>query len=136
MSITYYQGDLVINREFGLSAYTPVTYYYVGLATGVDINGVITGEPSGGSYARVQITNNKTTFTTSSGVASLSNAIKIGFPECTAALGWGTMSYMFISDAATSGNVLYFQPLTTNRTVQLNATVYFDIGGLVASITN
>lgn len=134
MSITYTQANKILDLNFGNTTYTVASPLYFGLST-TPINNDGTGatEPSGGAYARVAVTNSKSYFSVaSSGV--LSNSGTITFAESTAS--WGTITYVFIADALTSGNILYFDALTTSRAVPANTTVYFGSGNVSISMTN
>jgi hypothetical protein len=133
--ITYYQANLLLNHIFGRSpSYTAPVTYYVGLSTTpINADGTGATEPSGGAYARVAVTNNKTNW----GVAAngaLSNLTNVEFPEST--LEWGIVTHIFVSDASTSGNVLYYDTLTPARTVQSAATILFDAGSITMRMTN
>ena len=134
MSVTYTKANEVLDYEFGATSYTVDSTLYVCLST-TPIGNAGTGEtePSGGAYARVAITNNKTTFdTAASGV--LSNLIAVEFPESTSS--WGTISHVFISDAANAGNILYFEALDATRTVADSTTVLFAAGGIEIHMDN
>jgi hypothetical protein len=134
MSQTYYLANKVMDYNFGQTSYTVPSTLYFGLSTtviGNDGNGAT--EPVGNGYARVAVTNNKTNFSSSSN-GVLSNLIAVSFPESTAS--WGTITYIGIWDALSSGNVLYFEALSSSRSVQPNTTVVFAIGALTFSMTN
>jgi len=134
MSVCYVVANKILDYNFGKTAHTPPTTYYVGLSTTVvNINGTGNTEPSGGSYARVAITNNKTTFTTAA-TGTLKNDISISFPESSGA--WGTITYVFISDAPTGGNIYFFEALPSAKTVQTATTVLFVAAALTFSMTN
>ena len=132
--ITYYQANRILDRSFGNQNYTVPSPMYVGLSTTtIQNDGTGATEPTGG-YARVSVTNaDKTNWTTAlNGV--LSNVNSITFPEST--LSWGTITYVFISDQATGGNIMYFDALSPSRAVQSATTVLFVAGAMVISMTN
>ena len=134
MAVTYYQSNKLLDYNFGATAYSNPATLYVGLSTTtISDNGTGATEPSGGSYARVAVTNNKTNF----GVAasgSLVNAVDFTFVESTAS--WGTITYVAIYDASTAGNMLYFQPLSTSRAVPINTIVSFPASYLTIQFVN
>jgi hypothetical protein len=132
--ITNLQANRILDFNFGASSYSATSPLYIGLST-TSINNDGTGytEPSGNAYARVSVTNNKTTWTTASG-SSLSNAIQVSFPESSGS--WGTITHIFIADALSGGAVLFFDALTSSRTVPANTTVYFAIGNITVSMPN
>ena len=134
MSITSYQSNKILDRNFGNTSFTVASPMYVGLSTTpIQLDGTGETEPSGGSYARVSIANNKTTWgTAADGV--LSNDISIQFPESTAA--WGTITSVFIVDASTSGNIMFFEVLDSSRTVADVTTVLFAAGGFEIQMNN
>ena len=122
----------LLNHTFGGITYSPVATMYVGLSTANPTDtGSFTGECTGGSYARVAITNDKTTWSTSS-AGSLSNAITISFPTATAS--WGTVTYFFIADASTAGNVIAYGQLSASKTIDTGDTALFNIGDLTINL--
>lgn len=132
--ITYYSANRLLDRNFGGTAYTPPTTYYFGLSTTtLQIDGTGATEPSGGAYARVGLTNDKTNWGTASN-AALTNTAAVTFVESTAS--WGTITYVFMSDALTSGNVWWFDVLTPSRSVASATTVLFAIGAISVQMTN
>lgn len=134
MAITYYQSNKILDYEFGNTSYTPASTMYFGLSTTtIANNGTGATEPSGGSYARVSLVNNKTNWGNASN-GSLTNLSTVQFTESTAS--WGTITYVFISDASTSGNILYFGALSPSRTVAINTIVYFSASAITVSIVN
>lgn len=134
MSISYYQANKNLDRQFGGTSNTVSTTFYIGLSTTtISADGTGITEPSGGSYARVSVANNKTTWdTAASGI--LSNLINFQFTESTAS--WGTITDVFISDAASAGNLLYYGVLSAPRTVADATTVLFAPGGFVVKENN
>jgi len=134
MSITYYQANRILNRDFGAVSFSTPTNLYFGLSTTpVNDDGTGETEPSGGAYARAAVANNKTTWG-SAASASLDNLISVSFPESTAS--WGTITHVFIADAATSGNILYFDALTPSRAIASLTTVLFAASAITVSMPN
>lgn len=134
MAITYYSGNRVLDYNFGNTSYSPPATYYFGLSTTtINIDGTGATEPSGGAYARVGLTNNKTNWGNASN-ASLTNSAAVQFTESTAS--WGTITYVFLSDASTSGNIYWFDALSPARTVASATTVLFAIGAITVQMTN
>ena len=134
MSITYYSANRILDRNFGSTAYTPPATMYFGLSTTpVQIDGTGATEPSGGSYARVAFTNDKTNWGVSSN-GVLTNLVALQFTESTAS--WGTITYVFIADALSAGNIWYFDALSPSRSVQISTTVLFAIGAITMTMNN
>jgi hypothetical protein len=136
MSVTYYKMNQLLDSEFGSTAYSVNSTLYVGLSTtAVSNSGTGYTEPTAGAYARVAVVNNKSNFTVAS-TGSLSNNTSITFPESTAA--WGTITYVFLADSGTTsaGNVLYFEALSTAKTIQTATTVLFAPNAITISMSN
>lgn len=134
MSITYYSANRVLDRNFGGTAYTPPATYYFGLSTtAVQIDGTGATEPSGGAYARVSLTNDKTKWGTASN-AALTNSAAVTYTESTTS--WGTITHVFMSDASTAGNIWWFDALSPSRAVASATTVLFAIGAITVQMTN
>jgi hypothetical protein len=118
-------ANKLIDQLFRAQAYTFPATIYVGLMTVVETEAGGGTEVTGGSYARVAVTASLANFagTQSAGstVASsgtsdtTSNNNSITFPAPTA--NWGSIVGIGIFDAATSGNLLLFSPLTVAKTV-------------------
>jgi hypothetical protein len=107
------------------------TAYYIALSTTTPTvaGGSIT-EPSGGAYARVNITS---LISQPSG-GEVSNTSVVSFPESTAA--WGTVTYYVIFDAATGGNALCYGALSASVTVVANTTISFKTGEIKLTVRN
>jgi hypothetical protein len=132
--ITTYSSNRVIDLNFGSTAYTQPATYYFGLSTStINFDGTGATEPSGGAYARVAFTNNKTNWgTAANGI--LTNATAITFAESSAS--WGTITYVFLSDALTAGNIWWFDVLSPSRAVASLTTVIFAIGAVTVTFNN
>ena len=132
--ITYYSANRILDRNFGGTAYTPPTTMYFGLSTTtINIDGTGATEPSGGSYARVAFTNDKTNWGTASSGA-LTNLVAATFAESTAS--WGTITHVFIADSLTSGNIWWFDALSPSKVVQSATTVLFAVGAISVVMNN
>ena len=133
MSTTYYQANRILDNAFGATSFTPAGTMYFGLSTtSIAAAGTGATEPSGGAYARASAANNKTTWGTAASGA-LTNLISISFPESTAS--WGTITHVFISDALTAGNMMYYTALSPTRTVQSTTTVLFAASAITVTLT-
>jgi len=133
MTTTYYQANRILDRNFGATSFTIPSTLYFGLSTtAISADGTGATEPSTGSYARASAANNKTTWGNAAS-GSLTNLISISFPESTAS--WGTITYVFISDAASAGNMLYYAVLSPSRTVQTSTTVLFAASAITVTMT-
>jgi len=92
--------------------------------------GATAGEVSGGSYARVAITNNQTNWPAPSG-GTVKNGVAITFPAATA--DWGTITHCSVLNAASAGTILYWAALTASKIVQNGDTAQFAIDAFVVT---
>jgi hypothetical protein len=118
----------VLDYLFGLTTYTPASNHYIGLYTTLPAEDGSGGvECSGGSYARVLLANNKTTWSAASGGA-LSNAIVIEFPKATAS--WGTVVGFGLFLADSGGTPIAFGSVSPSKAVEIDDILRFAIGDL------
>ena len=120
MAITTYAANLILNHLFGYSpTLTPPANYYLGVSLQpVSSEGTGIVEPSAANgYARVQLPNNKTTFTTGNNKTITLNS-EFAFNPSTNP--WGTVTHYFISDAASGGNIWWSGKLNLPRTVEIS----------------
>lgn len=121
-----YLENALINGTLRATNYTAPTTVYVGLYT-TDPTDANTGtEVSGGSYARTSVTFGAP----SNGVTTNSGAVT--FPTATDT--WGTVGWIGILDAATSGNLLYHTPLTTSKSIASGDIFTIAIGNLSVTL--
>lgn len=133
---TYYATQL-LNNLFRTTPATPGGWTNVTRPAGVHI-GLFTVAPSdagggtevtGGSYARVAVTQADGSWAAPSGSPALTdNVSAIQFPQATA--DWGTVVAWGAFDAASAGNLLWWSALTANRVVPNGATASFSAGSL------
>ena len=121
MTKSDYWENRVLDHILGATASTaPVTLYVGALTTAASdasTSGTLTPgvEVTGGSYARVAVTNNATNFPAASG-GSKSNGAAVTFP--TPSANWGVIVGFIISDVASgAGNIFYHGLVTPNKTV-------------------
>lgn len=115
----------LLDHVFGNAAYTAPGTLYFGLFTVAPSDSGGGTEVTGGSYARVAVTNNATNFPAASGGAK-SNGTAITFPAATAA--WGTVVAMGVFDASSGGNLLAWATLATAKTIASGDTPAFPAG--------
>lgn len=133
MSFSDFLEDELLDQIFGALAYAAPATLYVALSTTTPSDdGTNFTEPSGNAYARVSVTNNKTTWNTASGGA-VDNAIEIAFPQATPA-GWGTVTHFGVYDALTVGNQLAWGALTASKVIDALDTAKFAAGDLDATL--
>lgn len=129
-----YLEKKILDLVLGATAFTAPGTVYVALSTAAytdSATGSSMSEVTGGSYARVAVTNNSTNWPAASGTNPTvkSNAVTITFPQATAA--WGTVNSFYICDASTAGNVLYGGDLSAGKVVGIGDTPSFAVGALV-----
>jgi hypothetical protein len=83
-------------------------------------------EVSGGSYARKDVTFGAP----SNGVVTNSAAVE--FAQATAS--WGTVGYIGLHDAVTSGNLLFHTALTTAKTIESGDIFKIAAGSLSVTL--
>jgi len=111
-----YLENKLVDHSLGTTTFTKPTAVHIALFTVTPTDVAASGtEVTGGSYAR-----QTATFAAASGGSAALTAA-VAFPAATA--DWGTVVAVGIFDAATTGNMLWWGPLTANRTVS-NGTTY------------
>lgn len=111
----YLEGQL-LNLIFRTQTAWKPTSVYVALLTAAPTDAGGGTEVTGGNYARVQVTQADANWTAPAGTPrSINNVNAITFPAPNA--NWGVVTHFAIYDASTSGNLLYWAPLTTQKTI-------------------
>lgn len=125
-----YLEQQILNHIFRNTAiFTPPANVYVGLFTAAPSDSGGGTEVTGGSYARVAVTT--TGGWTAPGAAGLTdNVADIVFP--TASANWGTVVAIGIFDAASAGNLLYWNTVT-GQAVNSGAAARIVAGALDVS---
>ena len=121
-----YLEDALINATLRNTSYTSPATVYVGLFTSDPTDAGSGTEVSGGSYARTAVTFGAP----SNGVSTNSAAVE--FPQATG--NWGTVGWIGIHDAATSGNLLYHTALDTSKTIDNGDIFKIAIGSLSVTL--
>lgn len=123
-SFADYLEDEVLDHILGGADYTrPATVYCAAFTAAPTDSGGGT-EVTGGSYDRVDITNNGTNWPAASGGAK-SNGTAITFPQATA--NWGTIVAIALFDANSAGNMLMWDGITSTD-ININDTLEIAIG--------
>ena len=118
--------NALINATLRNTAYTSPATVYVGLYTSDPTDANTGTEVSGGSYARTSVT-----FGAPSNGASL-NSSAVEFPQATGS--WGTVGWIGLLDAATSGNLLYHTALDVSKTIDSGDIFKIAIGSLSVTL--
>ena len=123
-----YLRDLISSHLHGKTTFTaPATTYFALMTVAPTAAGGGT-EASGGTYARVAVTNNTTNWPASSGQTQ-SNGVAIDFGTATSNLG--TIVAIAEYDASSAGNLLTFAALTTSVAINTGQPFQIPIGGAV-----
>jgi hypothetical protein len=135
----------VIDFVFRGQAFTPAESLYLALCTSTPTDastGNTIAEVTGGDYTRKQITSDTTswlstqgnTASTSTGTSgTTSNANSVSWTNVT----WSaTITAVALVDAASGGNVYFWGPLLSSKTVSSGDSVTFNAGNLSIQIDN
>lgn len=122
---------VIADSQFGSG--NPATWYLGMSTTTPNEDGTGFTEPVGGSYARVAVTNNTTSFpaaTTVSGDTTKVNGVKFTFPNPTG--NWGALGHYGWFLASSGGTPEYTNPFDAAITAKSgNTPVELDIGQMV-----
>lgn len=144
-ALSNYLENNIIDFVLRGQTFTPPSTLYVGLFTSAPSDTGGGTEVSGGSYARVSLasslvnwagTQGAGTTTASTGTSgTTSNNTVISFPAPTA--NWGTITYVGLFDASTSGNLIIYGALSASKTVNNgDAAPSFQAAALSFQIDN
>ena len=121
-----YLESALINGTLRGTTYTAPTTVYLGLYTSDPTDANTGSEVSGGSYVRKAIT-----FGAPSNGVSL-NTAAIEFDQATA--DWGTIGWVGILDAVSSGNLLYHTPLDLAKQIDTGDIFKINISNLSVTL--
>jgi hypothetical protein len=117
------------------SPYSAPATVYIGICTSVAATGVITGEATGGSYARKAMDNNTTTWNTAA-AGVVTNKAVITFAAADGSWG-GSKATFFVSDHATldTAHTIGYGTLAVAKDVTAGDTCSFAAAALSISFT-
>ncbi len=121
-----YLENALINATLRNTSYTSPSTIYVALYTSDPTDANTGTEVSGGSYVRTSVT-----FGAPSNGVSLSNA-DCTFPQATGS--WGTVGWIGLMDASTSGNLLYHTALDASKTIDTGDIFKIASGSLSVTL--
>ena len=119
--------NALINATLRNTTYTSVATVYVSLWTSDPTDAGSGTEVSGGPYARTAVT-----FGAPSNGVTTNNA-DVTFPTATAS--WGTVGWIGINDALTSGNLLYHTALDTAKAIDSGDIFKIASGNLSVTLS-
>ena len=118
----------LLNETLNGVAFTAVDNPYISLHTADPTDAGTGAEVSGGSYARVA-----SSFATASGTSgAVVTDATATFPTATA--GWGTVGWIGLWDAASSGNLLYHTALDATKTIDSGDIFKITAGNLSVTL--
>jgi len=121
-----YLENALVNAVLRNTSYTSPAAVYLALYTDDPTDADTGTEVSGNAYARQAITFGAP----SNGVSTNSAAIE--FPQATGS--WGTVAYIGIRDASTSGNLLFHTALDASKTIATGDVFRMAIGSLSVTL--
>ena len=121
-----YLENALLNATLNGTTYTAPATVYVSLWTSDPTDAGSGTEVSGGSYARTAVTFGAP----SNGVTT--NDADVTFPTATAS--WGTVGWIGINDALTTGNLLYHTALDTSKTIDSGDIFKITTGNLSVTL--
>jgi hypothetical protein len=122
-----YLENALINATLRNTAYTSPTTVYLALYTTDPTDADAGDEVTGNGYARQSITFGSPSNGTSTNTAA------IEFPQATGS--WGTVAYIGIRDASTSGNLLYHTALDASKAIATGDVFTIAIGSLSVTLS-
>ena len=125
-AMSNYLENALLNAVLRNTSYTSPSTVFVALYTTDPGEGGTGTEVSGGSYARVA----GTFGAPSNGVSTNSAAVE--FAQATGS--WGTVGYVGLHDAITTGNLLFYGSLTTSKTIESGDVFKFSTGELSVTL--
>jgi len=126
MAFTNYTDNKLIDHLLGSSTYTKPSTLYVALFVGNPTSGGTEVSTSGSAYARLSAA-----FTISGGTATNTSALE----WATATSSWGTINWVAIYDASTSGNMLVTAQLTSSKTIASGDVLRIPASNLSVTLT-
>lgn len=122
----------LLDHVFGAATYSAPATTYIAIYTAAPSDAGGGTEVTGGSYARVAFTNNKTNWGDAASGA-ITNDVLIDFG--TASANWGTVVAMAILDASSGGNFLAWGDLTASKVINSGDSATFPVGDLDITLT-
>ncbi len=123
-------SNTMLDLLLGRTAYTAPATLYVALFTAAPTAAGGGTEVAGGSYSRIAVTNDATSFPAAAAGAK-TNAVPVTFAQATGA--WGTITHVGIFDALAAGQLLFFAPLAAPQTVATGGRIEFGLGDMAFS---
>ena len=123
-----YLEQQIIDHLFRTGTFSKPSAIYIALFTAAPSDAGGGTEVSGGSYARVAVTQADANWNAPGTSGLTDNVSDITFPTATAS--WGTVTHMGVFDAVSAGNLLLWGALTASKAVGNGDTFKFSAGDL------
>lgn len=127
-SMSDYLEKEILDHVLSAATYTAPATVYLALFTATPSDTGGGTECTGGSYARVAITNNATNWPAATGTSPATKASGAAFTFPAATADWGTVTSWALFDAATVGNMLYWGALSVSKAILNGDTASFASG--------
>lgn len=127
-NLSDYAENKILDHSTGKTTWT-MPSVWLALYTTAPTDSTSGTEVTGGSYARKSTAG---TDWNAASAGSTSNANALAFP--TASASWGTVKAVALVDASTSGNIIWYGTLTSDKTVDSGDTFQFAAGALTLSL--
>ena len=121
-----YLENKVLDHVLRNVSYSSPTTVFVGLYTSNPTDTNSGTEVTGGSYAR------QTLSVTTASAGIVTSSADVTFPQCTVL--WGSVGFIGILDAVTSGNLLMHTALTTAKTIDVGDILKITSGNLTVTL--
>jgi hypothetical protein len=129
-NLSNYAELAILEHSVGKTSWTkPSCYVALYTVAPTDSSSGTEVSSSGTAYTRQQLLN---TDWASASSGSITTASDVTFPTATAS--WGTVVAAAIVDASSSGNIIWYGTLTSNKTVDSGDTFKITAGNLTLSL--
>lgn len=130
-SLSDFSENEILDHLLGAATYTAPATLYLAVFTAVPTDAGGGTEVTGGSYARLAVTNNATNFPASVAGAKSNGAV---LDMVTASASWGTVVAYALFDASSAGNMIGWADLASPVLINNGDTLRFAAGALTYSL--
>lgn len=131
-SFSNYLENKILDHIMTKAEYEMLSTVYIALCTAAPTDastGSTIVEPSGGSYARLEVDPDDLNNASN---GSITNNSTMSFPSATAS--WGTITHFAVCDALTGGNMLVWGEVTPSIPIPTGSIVSFDAGNFEVTL--
>jgi hypothetical protein len=130
MSATDYARQKIVNDLLGVTPYSPPAMYLALFTADPTETGSFANEVTGGGYARQPLAGAMSTADTTGNSVNTS-----AITYAAATTDWGTVTYLAICDALTTGNMICPGVPATPRTITIGQPFQIPVGKLRLRLT-